>query len=72
MIPVTVGENTYKSVSEAWREESPKGLPMITVRWRLKNGWATYIAFKMPRIPAVDRRLYKVIREMEWMEAADI
>jgi len=55
MIPVTVNNDTYKSISEAWRETSPADLPMITVRWRLKEGWDTTMAFILPPIPPVLR-----------------
>jgi hypothetical protein len=57
MIPITIGNNTYKSISSAWRNESPEGLKMVTVRWRLKNGWSTDHAFWTPMIPPVLRRL---------------
>ena len=56
MIPVQVNNNTYKSISLAWRETSPVGLPMITVRMRLKAGWKPDLAFQMPPIPAILRR----------------
>ena len=55
MIPVQVNNNTYKSISAAWREESPTSLPMITVRWRLKSGWNPDIAFLLPPVPPVIR-----------------
>ncbi len=55
MIPVKVGDITYKSIAEAWRElKSP--VPQITVRWRLKNGWAPEDAFRIPAIAGPERR----------------
>jgi hypothetical protein len=56
-IPVKVGRNTYKSISAAWRAESPEALPMITVRWRLKEGWPNTIAFRLPPTEPQLRRL---------------
>ena len=55
-IAVTVNGNTYSNVRAAWREESPDGLPEITVRWRLKQGWDSDIAFTMLPIEATLRR----------------
>ena len=63
MIPVTVNGNTYKSISAAWRAESPEGLPMITVRVRLKMGWHPEDAFSLPSVAPVDRRTFKEIRQ---------
>jgi len=63
MIPIKVNGNTYKSISEAWRELSPEGLPEITVRWRLRNGWDVDWAFEMPPVPKHIRRNYKRLRE---------
>ena len=59
MIPVTVNQHTYNSISEAWRETSPPELPMITVRWRLKDGWDPDLAFMMPPIPKQLRSRFK-------------
>lgn len=57
MIQITLNGNTYKSISSAWRAESPPELPMITVRWRLKNEWPTWAAFTWLPIPAKLRRI---------------
>ena len=62
MIPVTIGNNTYKSISEAWREESPAGLAQITVRWRLKQGWSPEEAFLIPPVNPIDRRTFGEVR----------
>lgn len=62
MIQITVGKNTYKSISEAWRAEAFPGLPEITVRWRLKAGWVPSQAFWTPPVHPVDRRLFGEIR----------
>ena len=59
MIQITVGDNTYNSISAAWRGESPDGLPMITVRWRIKNGWTTWSAFKIEPVDPEFRRIFK-------------
>ena len=56
MKPITVKGNTYNSISAAWREESPDGLPEITVRVRLNSKWAPDDAFTIPSIDPVDRR----------------
>lgn len=63
MIQITIGVNTYNSISSAWRNESPDGLPMITVRWRLKNGWDLWDAFTFAPIEPIRRRGFKVIRD---------
>jgi hypothetical protein len=63
MNQVKVLNDTYSSVSEAWRELSPEGLPEITVRWRLSQGWPTYQAFKTPPIEPELRRLHKAERD---------
>lgn len=62
MIPITVGDNTYTSIAAAWRDEAVEGLPLVTVRWRLKEGWDTKLAFKTPPIPGENRRKNKEIR----------
>lgn len=56
MTPITVNGNTYNSIAAAWREESPEGLPQITVRVRLKMGWHPDDAFTLPSIEPVLRR----------------
>ena len=63
MIQITVNNNTYKSISAAWRAESPPGLKEITVRLRLRNGWPTCQAFTFPPVIATDRRKFKEVRE---------
>jgi len=55
-IEVVVHGVTYNNVRSAWREVSPAGLPEITVRWRLKQGWDSDIAFTMLPIEATLRR----------------
>lgn len=64
MIQIQVNNNTYKSISAAWRELSPPDLPMITVRWRLKSGWEPYAAFLTPAVPPKRRRVFKGIRKV--------
>lgn len=56
-IPVVVHGNRYNDVRSAWREESPSGLPEITVRKRLDMGWDTDDAFTLPVIEPQRRRL---------------
>lgn len=61
MKQITVNGNTYKSISEAWRElESP--VPEVTVRWRLKNGWTPEEAFNTEPVPPQTRRAMKNFR----------
>lgn len=62
MISITVNGNTYKSISEAWREESPNTLKEITVRLRLRAGWDPTNAFLTPVVPPEDRRTFKDVR----------
>jgi|8_EtaG_2_1085327.scaffolds.fasta_scaffold07325_5 hypothetical protein len=57
MISVTVNGNSYSSIAAAWREESPRNLPLITVRVRLKMGWTAKDAFTLPSIEPKKRRL---------------
>ena len=71
-IQIKVGNNTYSSIAAAWRAESPEGLPLITVRWRLKSNWVPNDAFWMPSVDPEIRRKFKKIRRMHWMEAADM
>ena len=61
MIPITVNNNSYKSISEAWRALSPDGLREITVRLRLRNGWLPADAFMYPVVLPVDRRTFKEV-----------
>jgi hypothetical protein len=65
MIPLKVGKNTYKSISAAWRALAPEGLPMVTVRWRLKNGWLPPEALLIGPVPATSRREFKQLRTSE-------
>lgn len=53
---ITVGGNTYNTIRDAWRVESPEGLPEITVRKRLLAGWEPDIAFTLMPIPPTLRR----------------
>lgn len=64
MTPITIGADTFTSISAAWRATSPPGLPLATVRRRLgKYGWPTEDAFLyLPVIPE-DRRTFKEVRE---------
>jgi len=62
-IQIRINNHTYNSISAAWRALSPPGLPMITVRWRLNNGWQKNLAFTTPRVEPAGRRQHKVIRE---------
>jgi hypothetical protein len=59
MKQITIEGNTYKSISAAWRAESPQGLPQITVRWRLNNDWDAYNAFKTLPVAERLRRVWK-------------
>ena len=61
-IQIKVGNNTYSSIAAAWRAESVADLPLITVRWRLKEGWDTNDAFWMPPVDPKIRRKFKKIR----------
>ena len=58
-IQIKVDRNTYTSIAQAWRHEAAEGLPLITVRWRLKQGWDTRDAFWYPPVPPKDRRKFK-------------
>ena len=60
-VELTIGHitYTYNSISAAWRALSPPNLPMITVRWRLKNDWPPIMAFLMQPVDPVDRRKFK-------------
>lgn len=60
MKPVTVRGNTYTSITAAWREVSPPGLSLVTVRWRLNNGWTETDALTLGTVPAESRRMFKV------------
>ena len=62
MIPYTVNGNSYRSISEAWREESPEGLKEITVRLRLRLGWTPEQAFLTPKVPPTEARTFKDVR----------
>jgi hypothetical protein len=63
MNPITVGEVTYTSVAQAWRNESPEGLSLTTVRWRLRNEWSAEDALRTPVVPPVERRGFKGQRD---------
>ena len=54
--PVTVNKVSYNNVREAWRAQSPDGLPEITVRKRLDAGWEEDDAFSIPSIEPQLRR----------------
>jgi hypothetical protein len=62
MRPITVNNNTYTSISAAWRAESPPGLSLVTVRWRLKQEWPADIAFWSGVVPPTARRKFKEVR----------
>lgn len=62
MIPIVINGDTYKSISAAWRARSPDGLPMITVRKRLKAGWETGPAFLQEPVAPIDRRTFPLVR----------
>ncbi len=62
MKPVTVLGVTYTSVAEAWRQTSPQNLKLVTVRWRLRNGWSENDAFTLGVVPPENRRGFKEIR----------
>lgn len=62
MKQVTFEGYTYNSISAAWRALSPPGLPMITVRWRLNEGWAKGPAFLTPPVEPTERRKFKKTR----------
>ena len=62
LISVTVAGNTYNTIRDAWSAESPEGLPEITVRARLKEGWEPDHAFLWPQVEAEVRRYNKKLR----------
>lgn len=62
MIQINIGRDTYKSISSAWRALSPRGLAMITVRWRLNNGWNIKDAFLITAVEADKRRTFADVR----------
>ena len=62
MKPVTFEGYTYNSISAAWRALSPPGLPQITVRWRLNDGWRLGPAFLTPPVEPELRRKFKEVR----------
>ena len=64
MKPITVGNDTYTSSASAWRALSPDGLPQITVRWRLNNGWDALEAFTELPVPPIQRRTFKGVRSI--------
>lgn len=64
MKPITVNNITYTSVVAAWRALSPEGLKLVTVRWRLREGWNNEDAFTIGTVPPQDRRNFKTIREV--------
>lgn len=64
MIPVIVNNNTYRSIAAAWREVSPPGLPLVTVRARLKEEWEPLMAFMMPQVPPELRCKFKGVRNI--------
>lgn len=57
--PITVLGNTYTSVAAAWRELSSEIVSLVTVRWRLRDGWHPDDAFTTGVVPPADRRTYK-------------
>lgn len=64
---ITVNNYTYSSIASAWRALAPvddygKILPLITVRWRLKQGWDPELALTEPPVDAKIRRKYKDLR----------
>jgi hypothetical protein len=62
MKPIEVDNVTYRSVAEAHRALSPPGLRLVTVRWRLREGWDPAQALMYSIIPAENRRGFKDIR----------
>jgi len=62
-IQIKVGNNSYSSIAAAWRAESVGHLPLITVRWRLKNGWSADDAFWTPPAEPKIRRKFKELRD---------
>jgi len=61
MKPITVGNDTYTSIAAAARAIGKA--PLITIRWRLKNGWTPSEALGTPIIPPVLRRNNKSHRQ---------
>ena len=59
---ITVNNYTYTSIAAAWRAISPKGLPLVTVRWRLKEGWAPELAFLQEPVHPKFRRKFRDLR----------
>lgn len=70
MKQITVNGNTYTSIAAAWREESPEGLLLTTVRWRLRTGWEPNMAFLVPVVDPEDRRMFALVRGMIAEDAA--
>lgn len=62
-IQIEVRTNTYSSIAAAWRDMSPANLPLITVRWRLKEGWKPEDALRYPPVQPKIRRKFKDIRK---------
>lgn len=61
MNPITVGQHTYTSIAEAWRETGMV-IPLITLRWRLRMGWHPEDAFSLPVVSPQDRRTFAEVR----------
>lgn len=59
---ITVNDFTYTSIAAAWRALSPEDLPLITVRWRLKQGWDPETAFTVGPVAPEMRRIFKGLR----------
>jgi hypothetical protein len=62
MNPITVNGVTYTSVAAAWRAQSPRNLKLVTVRWRLRDGWTADDAVTLGVVPPENRRTFKGLR----------
>lgn len=65
LMQIVVNGKRYNSISAAWRELAPPGLPEITVRKRLELGWEPDDAFSIPAIEPEKRRINKLRRLLE-------
>lgn len=62
MNPITINGVTYTSVAGAWRAVSPRGLTLLAVRWRLREGWTPEEALLLAAVPPESRRTFKELR----------
>ena len=60
-----LGCKEYRSIVEAWKALSPPTLKLITLRMRLRNGWAIDDAFLLDVVKPKDRRKFKELHR-DW------